>query len=81
MNAFVEWLKEMPSTNVRIAVSLVLATFFVVVALVADLAGHPISENTLDTLAISITTWMAADVVQFGWKRKTHAPPSSGSPS
>lgn len=64
-----EYIDTMNSTNHTIACGLVLATFYVVVALVADLAGHQLSEATMDTLGLFIGAMLGVGVGQFFGKR------------
>lgn len=63
------YINNMNSTTHTIACGLVLATFFVVVGLVADLAGHPLTEHTMDTLGFFISAMLGIGAGQFTVKR------------
>lgn len=63
------YIDNMNSTTHTIACGLVLATFYVVVGLVADLAGHPLGEHTMDTLGFFIASMLGIGAGQFTAKR------------
>jgi len=69
VNRFLELLGKLPTTQLRIVVSLALASTVVLVALVADMINRPIGQGTLNTLTLFILGAMAADVGQFASKR------------
>lgn len=71
MSKLMGWIAGMPSTNLTIAVGLVLAILFTTTAMVAALLTHPIDEATLNTVGLFITGMMGIGAGQFGLKRIT----------
>lgn len=74
-----QWLTDLPTTNFRIFVSIVLAVFFVVVAMLLNIiaAMNPdvqLSDVVIDTLALFLFGMMGIDAASYIAKRVTHRP-------
>ena len=67
---------DIPTTNLRILVSLSLAVLYVVAMLVMFAFGRNVPGEAAIGLGAFILALMTADVVQFGIKRKTYQPPA-----
>lgn len=69
-------LREMPSTNVRCFIGVLLSIVFVVVSLGGIIAGRITAENqsTLYIVGGFIALEMGLDVAQFVAKRQTYQP-------
>lgn len=65
-------LDELPTTNLRIVVSLTLATLFVLVMLGALVFKIDPPNDVVNTVALFILALLTADVVQFTAKRMTY---------
>lgn len=68
---FNKFMAELPSTSLRISVSIVLAVFFVLVTMIGIVSGK-VDNGTiesLDTVSHFILFMMLADVAQFAAKR------------
>lgn len=68
------WAKDLPTTNVRIFVSIVLAVLLVLTLLVMLVLGRDIKVDAALTIAGFIFSMMGLDVAQYVQKRKTHIP-------
>lgn len=66
---FLDLLGRLPTTQAVVAVAIVLAIEYVNVALIADIAGRPIGEHTLDGAGLFIGGMFAAGGLTFGIKR------------
>ena len=67
-------LSEIPTTNLRILVSLSLAVIYVLALLVMLACGVNVPSDTAGGLGLVIVALLTADVVQFGVKRATYKP-------
>lgn len=67
------WLEKMPTTNARIAVSLVLA--------IATGVRVLFDWNPPSDWLVFLTVWAGLDVLQFGAKRMTHKGADDESPA
>lgn len=74
MTKLLNAIATLPSTNLRIAVSIVLAAIYVLALLGAAIAGHPVDGDTAQRIRDFLLIMMGLDVVQFGAKRITHKP-------
>ena len=68
------WAADVPTTNVRIVVSIALACIYVIVMTVGLVLGKTIDLDTSLSLGGFLLTMMGLDVVQYIQKRKTHIP-------
>ena len=76
----VAFLAKMPSTNLRIFVSVCLATIYVMGAMGMNLVDRPVPEATLIVLGSFLLAMMGLDVAQFSVKRATHMPSPPAQP-
>ena len=69
-----DWAKDVPTTNLRIVVSIALASLYVIVLLGAIVLGRTVALDTMLSLGAFLLTMMGLDVAQYVQKRKTHIP-------
>lgn len=83
------WLVDLPTTNFRIFISIILAIVFVVSTLLLTIMHamkpedvRPLPDVVLDTIGMFIFGMMGLDVVSYLGKRLTHRPssPDEGAP-
>jgi len=77
------WLADLPTTNVRIAVSVLLSVFFVVISMLATVLAvmnpaevRQLPDDVLDTIALFLLGMMGIDAAAYIAKRITHRDPS-----
>lgn len=68
----IDFLARVPSTNLRIFVSVALAVVYVIGTMMAGLLERPLEATNVITLGGFILTMMGLDVAQFAVKRRTH---------
>lgn len=73
-NVYWRKLSTLPTTQARFAVDLGLIAFYVIVCLLADVCGHPVSNATQLTLGTFLLTLSGVNTTQFIMKRKTEDP-------
>ena len=73
------WLADLPTTNVRIAVSVLLSVFFVVISMLATVLAvmnpaevRQLPDDVLDTVALFLLGMMGIDAAAYIAKRMTH---------
>lgn len=77
---------DLPSTNFRVFVSVLLEILFFVVVLVAIALGRPLQAEIVYALGFFLTVWLGIDVAQFKIKRDSFvaalpmAPETDGTP-
>ena len=78
---FKPWLMDLPTTNFRIFVSIILAIVFVISTLLLTIVHamepedvRPLPDVVLDTLGLFIFGMMGLDVASYLGKRLTHKP-------
>src|SRR4051812_23387699 len=74
MNAKLQWLVDLPTTNLRALVGIVLSVIYVTTLLFMDAIGHHASETVVWSLGTFILLQMGLDVTQFAVKRNTFQP-------
>ena len=67
-------LADLPTTNLRIVVSLALAVIYVIAVLVLLAIKAPVPVEVIWGLGAFILTMLGIDVAQFAAKRKTFIP-------
>lgn len=70
---------DIPTTNLRILVSLSLAVLYVLGMLLLFAFGRDVPTEAAIGLGAFIVALLTADVVQFGVKRATYQPPTAPS--
>ena len=78
---FKPWLTDLPTTNFRIFISIILAIVFVISTLLLTIVHvmkpedvRPLPDVVLDTIALFIFGMMGLDVASYLGKRLTHRP-------
>ena len=74
IDRIVFFLAKLPSTNLRIFVSVLLACIYVLGAMGMNLIDRRVPEATLIVLGSFLLAMMGLDVAQFSVKRATHMP-------
>lgn len=69
-----ERLSQIPTTQLRILVSIALAVVYVLGCIVGILAQWITTDGPMWALGLFILSMMAADIVQFAVKRKSYVP-------
>lgn len=70
----IKFLARIPSTNLRIFVSVVLAVIYVVGTMFAGIIDRELDSGNVITLGAFLLTMMGLDVAQFAVKRSTFIP-------
>ena len=66
-----QWLCQLPTTNARIATSILLAALYVLVSLAGAVLEHPVDATTLYAIGGFLLIMMGLDVAQYSAKRIT----------
>lgn len=74
------WIADVPTTNLRIVVSIALAVIYVIVMTVGMVLGKTVDLDMSLSIGGFLLTMMGLDVVQFIQKRKTHIPGEAPDP-
>lgn len=67
-----KWLKDLPSTNFRIAVTMLLAFLTALALALAGAAGREVDEGVLGLWLGFLAVMAGVDYLQFAKKRETH---------